>query len=111
MPVRVTGLDDVQDALDVVSPARIGAAEEAAGHSIVSAAGPVTPRRSGALADNTTVTRDGDRTVIANPLPYAGVIHNGWPAHNIAADPFITSTAQRTTDVWLDAFVDELDKP
>lgn len=111
MSVRVTGLDDLEEALGVVEPSRISAAEEAAAQAIASASSPVTPRRSGALAAGTTVTRDGDRTVIANPLPYAGPIHGGWPARHIAANPFITDTADRTVDAWSGAFVDELDRP
>lgn len=31
-------------------------------------------------------------------IPYAGVIHFGWPAHNIEPDPFLYDAADRRAD-------------
>jgi hypothetical protein len=35
---------------------------------------------------------------------YGGVILNGWPARNIAANPFITEAAQETQPLWTQAY-------
>lgn len=47
-------------------------------------------------------------------VPYAGPIHYGWPAHGIAAQPFVTDAAQALESEWtaeyLDAVEAELDK-
>jgi hypothetical protein len=44
-------------------------------------------------------------------VPYAGVIHWGWPRRNIVGQPFMTSAASDTEPTWLaryEARIDEL---
>jgi hypothetical protein len=47
------------------------------------------PKRSGRLAGSVTAGTDGGDVVVSSRLIYAPVIHNGWPGHNIAANPFL----------------------
>jgi hypothetical protein len=61
------------------------------------------PHRSGRLAGSirgskakaSAVVRAGGAAVV-----YAGVIHYGWPAHNIEPDKFLTDTARATEPQW-----------
>lgn len=62
------------------------------------------PRRTGALGASVRGTRrqSGARVLGGGAaVPYAGVIHWGWPARHIAAQPFISEAAQSTEPVWL----------
>jgi hypothetical protein len=56
------------------------------------------PRRSGRLGRSVRPT--WDQVVVE--APYGGVIHNGWPARHIRANPFL----QRAADVvdWSEPF-------
>lgn len=40
---------------------------------------------------------------------YAGVIHYGWPGHNITAQPFIHQALKSEWDLVYDTFVDAID--
>ena len=51
------------------------------------------------------VVRAGTRAV-----PYAGPIHFGWPARNIAANPFIQEAAHLTEPIWGRIFEDAVAK-
>jgi len=51
------------------------------------------PKRSGKLGLSVRVRAketSGSVIVGGRLVPYAGPIHNGWPRHNIAAQPFLT---------------------
>lgn len=72
------------------------------------------PRRSGRLAGSirrakasTTkaTVRAGKKSV-----PYAGPIHFGWPARNIAPQPFLTDALASKHDDVIDLYADELDR-
>lgn len=41
-------------------------------------------------------------------VPYANVIHWGWPKRNIAADHFISDAAIRTEPVWVKDYEDHM---
>ena len=65
---------------------------ESAADIVASAARPLTPHRSGVLADSIrTDRRAAGASVLAgrSRIPYAGVIHFGWPQHNIEPQPFL----------------------
>ena len=79
---------------------------------VSTASQPRAPRRTGALAGSTrpgasrtsgTIRAGGAR------VPYANVIHWGWPAHNIKANPWLAETAAATEPVWVDAYWQMLD--
>lgn len=70
---------------------------------VLGRARPSAPRRSGRLA----ATMRGSGTVSASVLrvgtarvPYAGPIHYGWPARDIAAQPWLIDAAQQSEPVW-----------
>jgi len=52
-----------------------------------------SPKRSGKLARSVRVrAKETSGSVVfgGRLVPYAGPIHNGWPKHNIKANPFLT---------------------
>ena len=83
----------------------------AAAQVVSSSARTGAPRRSGALAAS---TRPGatQRAAIVRAggarVPYAGVIHYGWPRRSIRPQPYILSAASRTEPQWLREYVDHL---
>jgi hypothetical protein len=107
--VRVEGARELRRTLKRagVSVEDLKDANQAAGN-IVAAAGRVSaPRRTGALpssvrasraAASATVRAGGART------PYAGVIHWGWPAHGISAQPWLSEAATSTESAWTAAY-------
>ncbi|MBZ4485962.1 hypothetical protein LQ938_09715 [Microbacterium sp. cx-55] len=65
------------------------------GEIVVKAANP--PERSGTLAGTIRAGRGKTKAVVragGARARYAGVIHYGWPARNIAARPFLTDALQ-----------------
>lgn len=65
------------------------------------------PILSGDLAGS--IRAKGTRTtgrVLAgsNAIPYAGVIHFGWPAHGISPNPFLYEAADDRTDEVIDVY-------
>lgn len=72
-----------------------------------------SPRRSGRLAGS---VRPGATTTAAivraggAAIPYAGVIHNGWPAHHIEANPFIDKSAEATKPGWTALYLREMNQ-
>jgi len=93
--VRVDGLNkvaralrksgaDMQDMSDLM---------HAIGMLVVVAAQPRAPYLSGALQGTIRAGRGKTKAVVragSARVPYAGVEHYGWPAHNISAHPFLT---------------------
>jgi hypothetical protein len=69
--------DDIRD-MHPADAGRIVAARARAG----------APKRSGRLAASMTPGTDGGDVIVFSRLIYAAVIHNGWPGHNISANPF-----------------------
>jgi hypothetical protein len=95
--IRVTGLRrtvraleqsgaDAQDMRDLM---------HALGSIVVDAANP--PAVSGALAGTIRAGRGKTKAVVragGARVPYAGVIHYGWPAHDISPQPFLSEALQ-----------------
>ena len=74
---------------------------------------PRVPRRTGTLA--ATVRPAGTKTAAIvragkASVPYAAVIEFGWPGHNIAAQPYVTSAAHDTEPEWTSFYEQEIDK-
>jgi hypothetical protein len=59
------------------------------------------PRITGALASATEPEASRDTAGFSNVLPYFGPIHNGWPAHNIEPQPYVTEAVDDTADQWM----------
>lgn len=80
---------------------------------VVRAAQPNTPRRTGALAasmrssgtQSAAVVRAGRASV-----PYANVIHWGWPRRHITAQPWIYDAAQASQEQWTGLYLAALER-
>ncbi len=77
----------------------------AAASSTLAAARGLAPRRTGALSASLSVGVWGPKTAaVTSALPYAGVIHWGWPARAIPARPFVTVAAQSSEPAWVSRY-------
>jgi hypothetical protein len=111
--IRIEGLRDTLRALS-----KAGADAEdmkdlmhAMGSIVVSAARPRTPVRSGWLASTVRAGRGKTKAVVrmgTRARPYAGVVHYGWPARNIRAQPSLVDAYQATRGQVLRRFDDGL---
>lgn len=105
---EVKGLDDIVQGFDNVGEAlrHLDDLDAAAADVVARAAGPRTPRRSGRLAAGNTV-RDG---AVVNDTVYAGVIHGGWAARHIRAQPWIVEAGEATVDEWTAVYQDGVEE-
>lgn len=104
--VRVEGLRTTLRAMQ-----KAGAATEdmkelmhSIGTLVVQAATP--PVLTGRLSTTLRAGRGKTKAVVragGARAPYAGVVHYGWPARNIPANPFLTEALQRTRPAILQA--------
>jgi hypothetical protein len=88
-------------------------ANAAVGNMVAQTAKGIAPVRSGALAGAIRAGRAvGGVNVKAGSarIPYAGVIHWGWPAHNIAANAFLSDAATSTESAWVALYEEEIGK-
>lgn len=103
---RVEGLDRLvrtlnRAALDItdLKDANKSVGEVVAGEAVMRA-----PRgKTGKLAGSIRSARQARRARVVvgrASVPYAGPIHWGWPARNIAAQPFAATAAQATEPRW-----------
>ena len=79
-------------------------ANEGAAELLLERARPRTPRRSGRLAASGRVDATREGAAIEFTEIYAGVIHNGWPAHNIDAQPWLLDTIQDDASSAVDVY-------
>lgn len=100
--VRVEGAAEFAASCDRAAAelAHLDDAHSRVGGFIRAQASAAAPRRTGRLAGSIRADATGDSVTVGSSLIYAGVIHNGWARHNIAANPFLTVPAERTTDTW-----------
>lgn len=68
------------------------------------------PFVSGALRASLTAETEPGRVSVGSPLPYAGVVHNGWSGHNIAANPYLIPVAEDLQSVWGAYYVAEANR-
>lgn len=62
------------------------------------------PKRSGRLSATTRAAGTTTAAVVRagfKSVPYAGLIHWGWPARNIKAQPFLSDAATGSEGAWL----------
>lgn len=77
------------------------------------AAGTFVPRRSGRLAGSIRSTGQAGAGVVRAgkaAIPYAGPIHFGWAAHNIAPQPFLYDALDQRRDEVIALYEDAVDK-
>lgn len=85
-------------------------ANRAAAAVVAPAAGQRAPVRTGALAASMRPTATRAAARVASRLPYAGAIHWGWPAHNIAPNPFASEAATDTEPTWTPIYERRIDQ-
>lgn len=71
------------------------------------------PAVSGRLAGTIRGNRAAASAVVkagGASAPYAGPIHWGWPARNIAAQPFLTDAASQTEPTWTEIYLSAIKK-
>lgn len=71
---------------------------------VASASRSAAPTVSGRLAASVRGNRAAASAVVkagGAAVPYAGPIHWGWPARNIAANEFMAATAANTEPTWV----------
>lgn len=77
------------------------AVHKRAAQPVLRTAQDIVPVLSGSLRDTLRIKASkASARVLAGggPVPYAGPIHFGWPAHNIAAQPFLWDAADVSED-------------
>lgn len=71
------------------------------------------PRRTGRLAGSVRGSGTKTQAVVRAgraSVPYAGVIHYGWPGHHIAPNPFLIEAAHGTEPTWRALYLTEVDR-
>lgn len=104
--VEVPGLSrlrrDLRAAGDDLADLKDASAQ--ASQLVATEAGRRAPRRTGRLAGSGRGSRAAGRATVTfggTRVPYAGVIHYGWAARGIAAQPFVIDAATDTQPQWL----------
>lgn len=95
--------EDISDLKDANASAAAMVAAEAESRA---------PRVSGRLAGSIKGSRKARGATIQagrSKVPYAAPIHWGWPARNIAPQPFLTDAAAATEPRWVAAYLRDLE--
>lgn len=113
--VRVPGLRRLRADLRKLGDdlAELKEAGYAAGRIVLGEAVRRAPRRSGRLAATGRAARAVSRVSVSfgrAAVPYAGVIHYGWPAHGIDPQPFAIEAGQVTEPAWLAVYAGGIDR-
>lgn len=83
------------------------------GNIVVQSARQIAPVRSGRLAESIRASYQKNAATIrvgSVGVPYAGVIHFGWPHRNIEKNPFLYRASEATRDQVVQAVQDELSR-
>lgn len=92
--------DANKQAADIVTDRARGTAPRVSGRLLGSI-------RTGA-SQSSGVVRAGNNRKTAAGIPYAGVIHWGWPARGIQAQPWISEAAQDTEQTWFEVYAEHV---
>lgn len=117
--VRIEGASELRRALRDVAGglADLKDAHREVGQIVADRATTIAPRRSGRLAGSVRAARQASGAIVRagrSSLPYAGVIHFGWPAHNIEPQPFLYDALDDRRNQVIDAYerrINALNKP
>lgn len=91
----------------------VKAAHRRAAAYVAGVASARAPRRSGRLAGGVRGNNAARRATVSAGgygVVYAGPIHWGWPARNIAAQPFISDAAVATEPTWVGMYLDDVNR-
>lgn len=92
-------LQQLADDLDDMTPAH-----DTAGQLLQDLADLRAPRRTGQLVSSARTDAGPTETTVSYDEVYAGVIHNGWTARNIPAQPWLADTAAESTDALTEVY-------
>jgi hypothetical protein len=81
---------------------------EAAAEAILGVVRPLTPVATGYLQESTTASVDDLAFDVHNEVEYGPVIHNGWPAHNIAPTPFLEEGFADSLSKWSPLYIERV---
>lgn len=73
----------------------------------------IVPKRTGRLEGSIRSSGQASQGVVRAgraSLPYAGVIHFGWPAHNISPQPFLYDAVDARHDEVIDTYRDRVNQ-
>lgn len=87
--------------------ADMDSANRAIGELVRARAASAAPKLTGALAGSVRASATATEIEVVSDLVYAPVINNGWPGHNISAQPFMTSALNAATATIVDRYADE----
>ena len=104
MEVRVTGADDIGNALERVLKEVPRMQPREVGAIILQAARNRAPVLTGKLR----ASGRADGMEVSFTAPYSAPIHWGWKARNIGPNPFLVKGTESTADAWVQAFTDAL---
>ena len=108
--IRVENLREVQAALKGIDRSlgrQLTAVNRDAARLVAVEAERSAPRRTGRLGSSIRATaqqRAGQVRAGTVKVPYAGVIEFGWPAHNIAAQPFLFPSLEAKREDVIDLY-------
>lgn len=87
----------------------MSAANEAAGRVLLTRARGAAPVLTGRLAGSLVLDAGATEAAVSSSLVYAAVIHNGWPEHNIRANPFLSSTLADSVELLTEPYEHEIE--
>lgn len=107
--VEVEGLKQVLRNLKRlgVDVADLKEASNRAGQVVADAARSLAPTKTGRLSNSVRAAKQQNAAVVragGARLPYAGVIHFGWPARGIAPKPFLFEAADSRREQVINAY-------
>lgn len=113
--IEVEGLKELRKALDEAADDAqdLKDANREAGTVVVEEAKSLVPVLTGRLQASIRATgAKAGSTVVGGraSLVYAGVIHFGWPAHNIEPQPFLYDAVDRRRDEVMDRYQKAIDQ-
>lgn len=113
--ITVEGGRDLRAALRKVADgtADLKSAHADAANIVAVAARSIAPRRSGRLAASVRSSGQARQGVIRAgkaAVPYAGVIHFGWPGHNIRPQPFLYDALDKRASEVIDRYEAAVDQ-
>lgn len=113
-PVEVQGLKTLRRTLKRagVSLQDLKDAHREVAETVVRAAAPHAPRRTGTLAGTTRPAGTQAAAIVRAgyaSVPYAGPIHWGWPARHIKAQPWLYDAAVDSQDRWTGVYLAALE--
>jgi hypothetical protein len=114
--IKVEGLRELLTALRKIDPdlkLEIKQANRQAATVVYNAAIPMVPVRTGRLRASVRVLASQRRGQVAagkKSVPYAGPIHFGWRAHNIAPNPFLYKALDKRRNEVIRSYERSVDK-